>query len=60
MVVALSGGVDSSAVTFLAKKALGDLAMTVTVESDFVPEEELMDTKKIAKEIGIKHLTRAK
>ena len=49
VVVALSGGVDSSAVAFLAKKALGDLAMAVTVESDFVPEEELMDAKKLLK-----------
>ncbi|WP_455276585.1 ATP-dependent sacrificial sulfur transferase LarE [[Eubacterium] cellulosolvens] len=55
-VVALSGGVDSSVVAFIAKKALGDLVMAVTVESDFVPEEEIMDAKKIAKEIGIKHL----
>lgn len=55
-VVALSGGVDSSVVAFLAKKALGDQAMAVTVESDFVPEEEIMDAKKIAKEIGIKYL----
>jgi len=55
-VVALSGGVDSSVVAFLAKKALGDLAIAVTVESDFVPEEEIMDAKRIAKEIRIKHL----
>jgi uncharacterized protein len=56
VVVALSGGVDSSVVAFLAKKALGDLAIAVTAKSDFVPDEELMDAKRIAKEIGIKHL----
>lgn len=56
IVVAFSGGVDSSVVTALAYKALTKNALAVTIDSPLLPSEELLNAKKIAKNIGIKHL----
>ena len=56
VVVAFSGGVDSSVVTKLAYDALGEKALAVTVDSPLLPHGELVDAKKIAKKIGIKHV----
>ena len=56
VVVAFSGGVDSSVVSALAFKALGEKALAVTIDSPLLPRGELEDAKKIADEIGIKHL----
>lgn len=55
-VVALSGGVDSSVLAFLAKKALIDSTIAVTVRSAITHEQELIDAERIAKKIGIKHI----
>jgi uncharacterized protein len=57
VLVALSGGVDSTLVAFLAKKAVGNKAIAVTADSMTLPLGELEESKKIAKRIGIKHLT---
>ncbi|MCW4043028.1 MAG: ATP-dependent sacrificial sulfur transferase LarE [Candidatus Bathyarchaeota archaeon] len=57
ILVALSGGVDSTLVAFLAKKAVGNKAIAVTADSMTLPLGELEESKKIAKKIGIKHLT---
>lgn len=54
--VAFSGGVDS---TFLVKTAydtLGKNAIAITATSAMHPQWELKQAKKIAKEIGIKHI----
>ncbi|WP_455278058.1 ATP-dependent sacrificial sulfur transferase LarE [[Eubacterium] cellulosolvens] len=56
ILVAMSGGVDSSLVALLAKKALGKNAMAVTVNSIALPREEIEYAKKISKKIGIKHI----
>jgi uncharacterized protein len=56
VLVALSGGVDSSLVAKLAKIALGDKVLAVTADSMTLPPGELEEAKKIAKEIGVKHL----
>jgi len=49
VLAALSGGVDSSVVTAIAKIALGDRAVAVTAESMTLPPEELEEAKKLPK-----------
>lgn len=56
VVVALSAGVDSSLVAFLAHRALGDSAVCVTGVSESLPPEELEVAKETAKAIGIRHV----
>ncbi|WP_117593508.1 ATP-dependent sacrificial sulfur transferase LarE [Haloprofundus halophilus] len=55
VVVAFSGGVDSSVVAALARDALGDDAVACTAKSETLPAEELDDAKRVAEEIGIRH-----
>lgn len=55
IVVAFSGGVDSSLVAALAHRALGDDAVAVTAASETLGSRELEDAKRIANEIGIRH-----
>jgi uncharacterized protein len=55
VLVAFSGGVDSSVVAALAHDALGDDAVACTAKSETLPAAELDDTKRVAREIGIRH-----
>ncbi|MDS0476334.1 ATP-dependent sacrificial sulfur transferase LarE [Natrinema sp. 1APR25-10V2] len=55
VLVAFSGGVDSSAVAALAHDALGDDAVACTAKSETLPEAELEDARRVASEIGIRH-----
>lgn len=55
MVVAFSGGVDSSLVAALAYKALGEQALAVTAVSETLAGRELEEAREIAREIGIRH-----
>jgi tRNA-specific 2-thiouridylase/uncharacterized protein len=55
VLVAFSGGVDSSVVAAIAKDALGDDAVACTARSETLPEAELDDAKRVAEEIGIRH-----
>ncbi|WP_135823393.1 ATP-dependent sacrificial sulfur transferase LarE [Halorussus ruber] len=55
VLVAFSGGVDSSVVAALAHDALGDDAVACTAKSETLPEAELDDAKRVAEEIGIRH-----
>lgn len=55
MVVAFSGGVDSSLVAALAYRALGDEAVAVTAVSETLASLELEDARQIAAQIGIRH-----
>lgn len=55
IVVAFSGGVDSSLVAALAREALGDAARAVTAVSETLGARELEDARRIAAEIGIRH-----
>ena len=55
VVVAFSGGVDSSVVAALAYDALGDDAVACTAKSETLPAEELADARRVAEEIGIRH-----
>jgi uncharacterized protein len=55
IVVAFSGGVDSSLVAALAHEACGDEAVAVTAVSETLGGRELEDARRIADEIGIRH-----
>ncbi|PTD94468.1 ATP-dependent sacrificial sulfur transferase LarE [archaeon SCG-AAA382B04] len=55
LIVAFSGGVDSSVLAYLAKKAVDEKALAITVDSEIFPKREIEESKKIAKEIGINH-----
>ncbi|MFB6194542.1 MAG: ATP-dependent sacrificial sulfur transferase LarE [Haloplanus sp.] len=57
VVVAFSGGVDSSVVAALAHDALGDDAVACTARSETLPASELDDAARVAEEIGIRHET---
>jgi uncharacterized protein len=54
--VALSGGVDSAVVALAARKALGANAVAVTADYKTLAGEELATARKVAGEIGIRHL----
>ena len=55
-IVAFSGGIDSTLVLKAAYDSLGNNAVAVTADSPSLPRKELEETKKIAKEIGARHL----
>lgn len=61
LTIAFSGGVDSTFLAYAAKEALGDNALTITVDSPYIPRWELDEAKELSKSIGIKqeiiHLT---
>ncbi|ELZ95101.1 tRNA methyl transferase / tRNA (5-methylaminomethyl-2-thiouridylate)-methyltransferase [Haloferax mucosum ATCC BAA-1512] len=57
VLIAFSGGVDSSVVAALASDALGENAVACTAKSETLPEAELSDAKRVADEIGIEHVT---
>lgn len=55
ILVAFSGGVDSSVVAALAHRALRDRALAVTASSETLSAHELEEAGQIAHEIGIDH-----
>jgi uncharacterized protein len=55
VLVALSGGVDSSVVAALAYEALNEKAIAVTFDSPLTPPDEVEDAQAVAKVIGIRH-----
>lgn len=54
VVIAFSGGVDSSTLAALSRMILAEKAVAVTAQSPTYTSEELQDAKKVAAEIGIK------
>ncbi len=56
VVVAFSGGVDSTLVTKVCYDVLRDNSMAVTARSETYPDFEFKEAQKLAGEIGIKHL----
>jgi len=54
-IVAFSGGVDSSLVSFVAHRILGDHVIAVTARSPSLLPEELEEAKIQAKSMGIRH-----
>ena len=57
VLVAFSGGVDSSVVAALAHDALGEDAIACTARSETLPAAELEEARAVAEEIGIRHET---
>ena len=56
VVVAFSGGIDSTVVAQAAQLALGDRAVAVTADSPSVARRELDDANRLAEQIGIRHV----
>jgi uncharacterized protein len=54
VVIAFSGGVDSSTLTAVSYEVLGDKAMAAVATSPTYTSKELQDAKQIAAEIGVK------
>ncbi|MBY0523223.1 MAG: ATP-dependent sacrificial sulfur transferase LarE [Gemmataceae bacterium] len=54
--VAFSGGIDSTVVAQAAHLALGDRAVAVTADSASVARTELADARRLAQQIGIRHV----
>lgn len=57
VIVAFSGGVDSTFLAEAARRVLADKALAVTAISDSYPEREMKAAKDIAKQIGIRFET---
>lgn len=55
VLVAYSGGVDSTFLLKVAKDVLGDKVLAVTAYSSTYPNEELEFAKKMAKILGVRH-----
>ena len=55
-IAAFSGGIDSTLVLKAAHDVLGDKVVAVTADSPSLPRRELEEAKKIAQQIGARHL----
>ena len=55
-VIAFSGGVDSTLLFAVAAEVLGESALAVTAASEIYPELELTGARKLAEQIGGRHL----
>ncbi|MEK7364872.1 MAG: ATP-dependent sacrificial sulfur transferase LarE [candidate division NC10 bacterium] len=56
VIVAFSGGVDSTFLAKAAKDALGDKALLVTADSETYPASELEEARRLARHLGMRHL----
>ena len=56
VVVAFSGGVDSTLVAKVCYDTLKDNSMAVTARSETYPDFEFKESQELAREIGIKHM----
>ncbi len=56
VIVAFSGGADSSLVAALAHRALGPKALAITIDSPLTPSGDLDSAKGTASQIGIEHV----
>jgi pyridinium-3,5-biscarboxylic acid mononucleotide sulfurtransferase len=56
VLVAFSGGVDSTFLARAARDAVGDRAVLVTADSETYPASELDETRRLAALLGMRHL----
>ena len=57
VLIAYSGGVDSTLLLKIAKETLGDNVFAVTAKSETYPEKEYIEAKRIAEKLKVKHTT---
>ena len=56
VILAFSGGVDSTFLARAAKDALDDKALLVTADSETYPASELEEARRLARHLGMRHL----
>jgi uncharacterized protein len=56
VVIAFSGGVDSTFLLRVARTVLEDNVLAVTAESETSPRHEMEDARRLAAEFGVRHL----
>jgi len=56
LAIAFSGGMDSAFLLHAAKEALGDRILALTIDSPYIPDWEIEESKKIAADKQIRHL----
>ena len=56
VLIAFSGGVDSTLLLKVAKDVLGDEVLAVTALSETTPRHERLDADRLARELGAEHL----
>ncbi len=56
VIVAFSGGVDSTFLARAAKDALGERALLVTADSETYPSSELEEARRLALRLGMRHV----
>lgn len=56
VLVAFSGGVDSTFLLRVARDVLGEKVVACTASSETYPLRELIQAKKLAKEMGVRHI----
>jgi uncharacterized protein len=56
VMVAFSGGIDSTLIAYLAKLALGENTVAVTANSPSLPTIELQEARKLAGLMGVRHM----
>ncbi|MBI2461351.1 MAG: ATP-dependent sacrificial sulfur transferase LarE [Candidatus Rokubacteria bacterium] len=56
VVVAFSGGVDSTFLGYAAREALGGRAILATADSESYPSAELEEARRLAARLGMRHL----
>ncbi|PRR82421.1 ATP-dependent sacrificial sulfur transferase LarE [Clostridium vincentii] len=55
VVLAFSGGVDSTFLLRAAQEALGDNLKAITIMSPYIPKWEIAEAKELGKKLGVKH-----